>query len=138
MGKSDYQGNRGSRIGLSMKVEKPPPVEAPARDEFTARVEANIRAEISAAGLSTRTVRARMGSTSTALQDFLSGRSRSLRVDTLAKVAEALEIPVDRLLAPPDKREVHALFLDILGTLPPEDVQFLVRMLRTLREGHKP
>lgn len=64
------------------------------------RIGANVRAEMARRGVSQTALAERLGMTQTAVSTRLRGKV-AFNVDELAAVAEALEIPVARLMAEP-------------------------------------
>jgi hypothetical protein len=107
------------------------------RDPAMELVAANIAAAISAEGVNANRIRERMGGQNTALYDFLSGRTRSLRVDTLVKVADALGIPVAGLFEPPGIGSDQLELRDIVRMLPPAGRAALLATARSLRDNLK-
>jgi transcriptional regulator with XRE-family HTH domain len=76
------------------------------RDKTTKAVAANLRAVLKQKGMTPADLQKVIGAaTSSAIYDFLSGRTRSLRVETLAKFADGLDIAVVELFSEPDARE---------------------------------
>lgn len=62
----------------------------------------------------------------TGIYDILSGRSQSPRVQTLAKIAAALGVPVDALLKDRPLDELHAQLYEVLMALEPSDRERLL------------
>lgn len=62
----------------------------------------------------------------TGIYDILSGRSQSPRVQTLAKIASALGVPVDALLRDRPLDELQAQLYEVLMALDPSDRQRLL------------
>ena len=74
-----------------------------------------------------------------ALYDILNGRTKSLKVDTLGAVAEALDVPVILLFVPPGKRDALDELLRNLDRLPPQEVRRLALIAQVLdHEGLLP
>ena len=73
-----------------------------------------------------------------ALYDILNGRTKSLKVDTLAAVAEALDVPVSLLFVPPGKRDAFFELLRNLDRLPPQEIRRLALIAQALDHSRFP
>lgn len=104
------------------------------RDEATLLVEANLRALISERRFKPANVRNHESETNTAIYDFLAGRSASVKVDTLAKWADALNVPLILLFAPPDKRDAIEALLGIASRMTAPEIDRLVAIGHTLAD----
>jgi DNA-binding Xre family transcriptional regulator len=105
------------------------------RDEMTQRVAINLAAVIAEKGWTNADLRARVGqAASTAIYDFLSpnARSRSIKVETLAKFAEALDVPIILFFVEPDRRQEFRLMLDSFGKLNADQLAKLLEVARTI------
>ena len=60
-------------------------------------VAANIEAAMARRGINPAELARRAGTNSTGVYDILSGKSRSPRLDTIAKIASALSVPISAL-----------------------------------------
>lgn len=98
--------------------------------ELNMLVAANIEALMNQRGLdpSRLAKKARLGPTG--IYDILSGKSQSPKVITIAKIASALQVPVDVLFKDKALEELHAQLYQVLMSLDPADRQ---RLLQTGR-----
>jgi DNA-binding Xre family transcriptional regulator len=105
------------------------------RDETTQRVAINLAALLEEKMWTKADLRSKVGqAASTAIYDFLSpnARSRSIKVETLAKFAEALDVPIILFFVEPDKRQQFRLMLDSFGTLDADQIAKLLEVARTI------
>lgn len=113
-------------------------VEPGDRDEITQRVAINLAAMIAEKGWTNADLRAKVGkATTTAIYDFLSpkARSRSIKVETLAKWAEALDAPIILFFVEPDRRTPLRQLLGKIDSLGPEQLALLEAVARTIGES---
>lgn len=105
------------------------------RDEITQNVATNLNEVLAELGMSKSELRKKIGSeTSSAIYDFLGGRSRSIKVETLARFAVGLDVPLVLFLVEPGKRRaMHALFRS-LDRLESDEINRLSALARTLFE----
>jgi hypothetical protein len=110
------------------------------RDPITQRVAINLAALIDERKWTKADLRARVGqAASTAIYDFLSPhpRSRSIKVETLAKFADALGKPIILFFVEPDKLAAFEALLDTLGTLDESQVATIQAVALTLSQAPK-
>lgn len=68
----------------------------------------------------------------TAVYDILKGKSQNPRLDTLEKIAAALDVPLLRLLAGPRAVSLDAEIMDCLARLPLADRERFHAMARAM------
>lgn len=115
-------------------------VEPGDRDEITQRVAINLAALIEERDWTKADLRAKVGQAgTTAIYDFLSpnARSRSVKVETLAKWAEALEVPIILFFVEPDKRTEFRQLMGTIGNLAPDQLEILQAVARTMTDTAK-
>jgi transcriptional regulator with XRE-family HTH domain len=100
------------------------------RDELSMTIAANLQDAMARKGLNAAEVARRAGINSSGVYDILSGRSRSPRLDTIHKIADALRVPVASLFEEKRISELRAAIIDAIEGLSEED---RARILSTAR-----
>lgn len=100
------------------------------RDSIVMLVAHNIQAAMARRGTNPAEVARLAGINATGVYDIMSGKSRSPRLDTIGKIAKALNMPIAALFEEPSDDELRQSILDAVYRLPPADRQ---RMLTTAR-----
>jgi transcriptional regulator with XRE-family HTH domain len=100
------------------------------RDDITAALVANIQALMLRRGLNAHELASRAGLNPTGVYDIISGKSRSPKVENVAKIAKALGVRASQLLEPPTDDALKADLLGAFAQLPAEDQE---RLLTTAR-----
>lgn len=90
----------------------------------------NIEAIMERKRLSAAELARRAGVNPTGVYDILSGKSRSPRIDTLAKIADALGVPIAVLFEEQSDADVRREIVTLFAKLPEED---RVRLILTVR-----
>lgn len=93
-------------------------------------VAANIEAEMERQGLTPAELNRRASLGATGVYDIISGKSKHPRVDTIAKIADALKVPVWQLFQEREGRELLDQMISIFERLPAEERR---RLLLTAR-----
>lgn len=95
----------------------------------------NIQAIMGRKKLSAPEVARRAGINATGVYDILSGKSRSPKIETLGKIAGALEVPVALLFEDQSDTDLRQEIISVFARLPEEERQ---RLLLTARAwlGH--
>lgn len=88
------------------------------RDEITMLVAHNIEAHMRAQGLDAAELARRSRVNPTGVYDILAGRSRSPKIETVAKIAKGLGLPLVALLAEPAADAMRADMLKVFEGLP--------------------
>lgn len=103
------------------------------RDDATKLVEANIRGVLAETGVTRADVQRTMNGSS-AIYDFLSEKSRvrSITVETLAKFARAVGVPLILFFVEPDKRVALHRLLGRLDSLEPQTLDQLAEIAKAL------
>lgn len=97
------------------------------RDEITMTVARNIEAIMERKRLSAPEVARRAGINPTGVYDILSGKSRSPKIETLGKIAKALDVPVALLFEEADEAEIRREIVSLFARLPePERMRLIV------------
>lgn len=96
------------------------------RDEITMLVASNIEGIMAQKGLTAAKVAARAKLNPTGVYDILSGKSRSPRLDTIAKIAKALDVPVSRLFEEPREGAMREQLVSAFSRLPTDEQRRLV------------
>jgi transcriptional regulator with XRE-family HTH domain len=74
----------------------------------------------------------RAGLNPTGVYDIMSGKSRAPRLDTLGKIADALNVPISALFTDPEEAQLDQELLEALGMMTAEDRQRFLMMARAL------
>lgn len=90
----------------------------------------NIRAIMERKCLSAAEVARRAGLNYTGVYDVLSGKSRSPKIETLNKIAIALEVPIAVLLEESTDSNNHREIVALVAQLPPQDRERLIATIR--------
>lgn len=91
---------------------------------------ANLKAMMEERGLSMAALSRLAGANSTAVHDIIHGRARSPKLETVEKLAAALDVTVDDLLREERRAEVERDLLSACQQLGPQDRK---RLLETAR-----
>jgi transcriptional regulator with XRE-family HTH domain len=91
------------------------------RDELSMTIAANLQDAMARKGLNAAEVARRADINSSGVYDILSGRSRSPRLDTIHKIADALRVPVASLFEEKRISELRAAIIDAIEGLSEED-----------------
>lgn len=108
------------------------------RDKYSQTVADNISAILAQRGVRRNAIKG--SGTSTAIYDFLASETASVRVGTLGKWAEFLEMPITAFLIPPDKRDAVLGFLRTLdtdGSIQPDQAGELVAELLRMSKAEE-
>jgi transcriptional regulator with XRE-family HTH domain len=100
------------------------------RDEITMTVAKNIEALMERKRLSAPEVARRARINATGVYDILSGKSRSPRIETLGKIASALDVPVALLFERQEDADLRREIVMIFARLPEVEKS---RLLKTAR-----
>ncbi|MBT9385501.1 helix-turn-helix transcriptional regulator [Pseudooceanicola sp. CBS1P-1] len=98
--------------------------------DMSAILATNLRAQMERRSLSMAQLSRKAGTNDTAVYDILKQRTRSPKLDTIAKLADALEVRVIDLLTSGDRSAAEQEILAIFERLSPQDQQ---RLLLTAR-----
>jgi transcriptional regulator with XRE-family HTH domain len=74
------------------------------------------------------------GTNPTGVYDILSGKSRNPRLDTIAKIATALQINVSQLFDLPQEPDLRAEIAELYRELPPEERRRLLATARAWKD----
>jgi transcriptional regulator with XRE-family HTH domain len=97
------------------------------RDQITMTVARNIEAIMERKRLSAPEVARRAGINPTGVYDILSGKSRSPKIETLGKIAKALDVPVALLFEEVGEAEIRREIVSLFARLPePERMRLIV------------
>lgn len=88
---------------------------------------ANIKTLMEARGLTPAALRRAAGINQSGIHDILTGRSRSPKVDTVAKIAKALGVSPADLFLEPSQLAARAKVLNLMDRMPPEMQDLFVR-----------
>ena len=97
------------------------------RDPVTLTIAENIRYLMERQGLNPAELRRKAKINQTGVHDILSGRSRSPKVETVAKIASALGVTAGDLISPPGEIEERRAILAVFDKLPRAERDRLVR-----------
>lgn len=100
------------------------------RDDLTMLMAQNIQAEMAAKNLSAAALARKANINATGVYDILSGKSRSPRLETVVKIAAALEVSVPYLLEDHEDRNLRAEIEGLLALLPKVERERLVLTAR--------
>ena len=100
------------------------------RNEVVMLVARNIQAIIERKGTNPAEVARNAGINPTGVYDIMSGKSRSPRLDTIAKIAAALHVPVAALFEEQGESELRDSIIEAIALLNPAERQ---RILVTAR-----
>lgn len=107
------------------------------RDETTLNVARNIRAIMQAKKLSALALAKQANINPTGVYDILSGKSRSPKIETLGKIASALETPISRLFEDDAKAHHKEEITELFFLLSIEDRDRLMVIARALLAAQK-
>lgn len=107
------------------------------RDDVTAVLLENLRALMAARGLNAHTLADAAGMNPTAVYDILSGKARSPKLETVAKLADALGVATTRLIEEPTENELQAELRDMFDRLKAEDQMRMLAIGRALLEAQQ-
>lgn len=96
------------------------------RDEITMTVARNIEAIMERKRLSAPEVARRAGINATGVYDILSGKSRSPKIETLGKIAKALDIPIAVLFENAEESEIRREIVSLFARLPESERTMLI------------
>lgn len=94
-------------------------------EDMNAILSRNLVVTLRARGLSMAEVSRRANASETLVHDIVNGRSRSPRIETVAKIAAALGVTVADLLAQGKRSQAEAAVLSALHAMPEADQQRL-------------
>jgi transcriptional regulator with XRE-family HTH domain len=100
------------------------------REELSMMIAANIESAMQRKGMNPAEVARRAKINPSGVYDILSGRSRSPRLDTIHKIAQALVVPVASLFEEKRTSELRSAIIDAIEALPEGERQ---RILKTAR-----
>lgn len=96
------------------------------RDELTAIVSENIQSVMARKGMTAASLARRAHLNPTGIYDIISGKSKSPRLDTISKIAEALGVSVVTLLERQTDADLRDNLADALDLLPEEEQRRLL------------
>lgn len=99
-------------------------------DDVNATLARNIQAAIDSRGLNPAVLSRMAGVNPTGVYDILSGKSRSPKIETVAKIAEALGMPIAFLFEPEQDRLRRNELLEAASRLSEEDQKRLLDAAR--------
>ena len=91
------------------------------RNALAQTVAGNIESAMKAKGLNASSLAREAGMNPTGVYDILKAKSQNPRLDTLGKLAEALNLPLAALFEAPEEGEVRAELNEVYVQLPPEE-----------------
>lgn len=106
------------------------------RNEIVMLVASNLEHAMKARGTNPAELARRAGINPTGVYDILSGKSKSPRLDTICKIADALNLPLVSLFEDQGDDELRKSIIDVLLTLPSVERQRLLVMARALAASH--
>jgi len=86
----------------------------------------NIKALMNRKGLTAPEVARRAGINPTGVYDILSGKSRSPKIETLGKIAKALNVPVAVLFEGPSEADLRREIVRVFAMLPARERERLL------------
>lgn len=96
------------------------------RDDLVMIVARNIEATMKRREMNPASLARAASMNPTGIYDILSGKSRSPRLDTIHKIAKALNVPVYYLFEDDMARKSRDEVLEVYGQLPPEERSRLI------------
>jgi transcriptional regulator with XRE-family HTH domain len=102
------------------------------RDKLTETLIRNLQAFMAVRGLNAHELAARAGMNPTAVYDILSGKARSPKIETVAKLAGALGVAATTLIETPDEAILRAELHQVYDQLSPEEQQRLLTIAQAL------
>lgn len=100
------------------------------RDEITMMVARNIEALMKARGLDPAKLARKAKINPTGVYDILSGKSRSPKIETIGKIAKALEVPVSAVFEDRPTGDQRQDFLFLFESLPASQRELLIQTAR--------
>lgn len=107
------------------------------RDDVTETLIGNLKRLMAAQGLNPHTLTAAAGTNPTAVYDILSGKSRSPKVETVAKLASALGTDVSTLIEEPGASALRSDLQAIARQLDHEEQERLLAIARALLDAQQ-
>lgn len=107
------------------------------RNEVVMLVASNLEHAMRMQGTNPAELARNAGINPTGVYDILSGKSKSPRLDTICKIAEALHIPITRLFEEKGDDELREAITDVLLSLPHDERERLLVMARALALTHR-
>lgn len=102
------------------------------RDDFVMMVVRNLSAAMARKGTNASEVARRAGLNPTAVYDIISGKSRSPKLDTVNRIADAIGVPFASLLSDPQDDELDQELIEALLGMPAEERRRFLVMARAL------
>lgn len=107
------------------------------RDKIVIIAATNIMKEMERRGMDGSSLARAAGLNPTGVYDILSGKSRSPRLDTIAKIANALNIDVAQLISMPTKEELKDEIYSIFSDLDSDEQEKLLQIARAWASARK-
>lgn len=93
----------------------------------------NIKAILDARNESTFHASLAAGLSRTAIDDFLRGRSKSLKVETLEMIASYLQVSIHALLDERSDDQLRQEIMDVVGDLDAQDKEKFLRIVHAIK-----
>ena len=106
------------------------------RNEVVMLVASNLERVMKMQGTNPAELARNAGINPTGVYDILSGKSKSPRLDTICKIADALHIPLVSLFEAHSDDELRKTIMDVLLTLPHSERERILVMARALASSH--
>lgn len=100
------------------------------RDEITMMVAANIEGLMKHKKLSPPRLAEKAKLNPTAIYDIISGKSRSPRLETISKIANALEVPISMLFEQRTDAELRSQIIEAFARLTSDEKTLLLQTAR--------
>lgn len=97
------------------------------RDKLVQTVADNIQRVMKSRGMNPASLAREAKVNPTGIYDIMSGKSRSPRLDTIHKIANALNVPVSYLFEARDEADVRNEIVDVFVQLPVQEKQRLLQ-----------
>jgi transcriptional regulator with XRE-family HTH domain len=107
------------------------------RDETTETLVRNLKRLMDLRGIKAPELAARAGMNPTAVYDIISGKARSPKLETVAKLATALSVTTSALIEAPAETALRNDLETIFGRLSPEDQERVLMIATALLAGQK-
>ena len=106
------------------------------RNELVMIVAANLEHAMKAQGTNPAELARRAGLNPTGIYDILSGKSKSPRLDTISKIADAIHLPIVALFEERSDDDVRRAVIDVVSSLPDDERHRILVMARALVQKH--
>ena len=105
------------------------------RHEITMILASNLQAAMERRGVNAAELARKAHLNPTGVYDILSGKSRSPRLDTVAKIAGALAVSFSSLFEDKSDADIRAQLIEAVGALPPDERKKLLLTARAWAEA---